>query len=110
MIQTFDSKDDFTNLLNNLSDKYIIIDFSAKWCIPCKRVFPEYEKMSEKDEFIKNCYFYKVDVDELSELSEHLGVSKMPTFQIYYNGEKTFEVIGTKLNELEEFLLKSISQ
>tara|TARA_B100001758_G_C17794757_1_gene296590 strand:+ start:50 stop:385 length:336 start_codon:yes stop_codon:yes gene_type:complete len=109
MIQQFDSLDDFNNLIDNVSDKYIVIDFSASWCIPCKKVYPEYEKLSEQDEYIKNCYFYKVDVDELSDLSEHLGVSRMPTFLIYYNKEKVYEMTGTKLSNIETFLSEAIS-
>lgn len=45
--------------------------------------------------------FYKVDVDEQSEIAASAQIKSMPTFAFYKNGQKIDEVIGAappKLN------------
>lgn len=108
MIQTFDSEAHYHNVLKQVGgNKYIIINFSATWCIPCKRVAPLYESLSEEDSLMTKCYFYKVDVDEHSEIAEICEAKKMPTFQVYKNQEKVFESIGPNLDDLKKFLLSN---
>lgn len=38
--------------------------------------------------------FYKIDVDETSDVSSELGIRAMPTFLLFKNGEKIAEVVG----------------
>lgn len=38
--------------------------------------------------------FIKIDVDELPELSQELGIRAMPTFILFKNNEKVEEVVG----------------
>ena len=62
MIQTFDSEEHYHNVLKQVSsNKYVIINFSAIWCIPCKKVAPLYESLREEDSLMTKCYFYKID-------------------------------------------------
>ena len=64
------------------SGKSICIQFSAKWCGPCKRILP---KMNELAEGIKQVSFYYIDVDEWEELSgeEDFNIKQLPTFVFY---------------------------
>lgn len=41
----------------------MVIDFSAKWCGPCKMMEPALRAMADK---YPNVDFIKIDVDELS--------------------------------------------
>lgn len=82
------SKDDFTAALKN---EAVLIDFFAEWCGPCKAISPQIEKLSEQYENIK---FFKVDVDKLSEVAAENGISAMPTFLFFKNGEKVETVRG----------------
>lgn len=52
---------DLNQILNN--NKYVVIDFTATWCGPCRMITPILEQLSTKFE---NVVFVKVDVDELS--------------------------------------------
>ena len=58
----------------------ILLDFSAQWCGPCKRVTPLIEKM---DEEFQSVTMFKIDVDEADPtLLERYEIQAMPTFII----------------------------
>ena len=88
------------NKLNEISkDKKVIIDFFATWCGPCKKIAPEYLKLSEEYKEIEFC---KCDVDESSELSEAFNVNALPTFIFLLNGKVINTVEGSDINELKK--------
>lgn len=45
--------------------------------------------------------FYKVDVDQVPDLAQELGVRAMPTFQLFKNGEKIEEIVGANPQALK---------
>lgn len=48
--------------------------------------------------------FYKVDVDEVTDVAGELGVRAMPTFYFFKKGEKAGEVVGANPAALKVFL------
>lgn len=71
----------------------VIIDWMAKWCRKCIYLKPKLEKLAA--EFYPKIKFYYVDVNEVSQaLVQRGGILKMPTIQLWKNGEKQAEVIG----------------
>ena len=50
--------------------------------------------------------FGKVDVDANDETAATCGVSAMPTFQFYLNGEKFDELVGASVEKLKAMLEK----
>lgn len=72
-----------------------IIDFSAQWCGPCKRMKPEYEKA---EEFIKslgiNLPFYTVDVDEEDQIAVDYSIESMPTLILIKEGDTVSKKTG----------------
>ncbi|CAG8972666.1 hypothetical protein HYALB_00009306 [Hymenoscyphus albidus] len=71
--------------------KIVILDCFATWCGPCKVIAPTVVKFS--DEF-PSIHFVKIDVDEVPDVAQELGVRAMPTFLIFKDGEKVGEVVG----------------
>ncbi len=49
-----------------------------------------------------------MDVDKLNDLSKECDVRRMPTFQLYRDGEKIAQVAEPKPNDLVEFLAKAL--
>lgn len=48
-----------------------------------------------------NARFYKLDVDQVSDVAAELGIRAMPTFLLFKNGEKVGEVVGANPKALE---------
>uniref|UniRef100_A0A8C5LN11 Thioredoxin domain-containing protein n=1 Tax=Leptobrachium leishanense TaxID=445787 RepID=A0A8C5LN11_9ANUR len=90
-------KEEFTAITAKCG-KLIVIDFTASWCGPCKTIAPVFEQCS-KD--FPNAEFYKVDVDDLSDVAEQCGIRAMPTFIFYKNGQRIDDLRGANTTELK---------
>lgn len=97
------SGSDFKELLKS-SKKYVIVDFSAKWCGPCKKIAPKFKDLSEKYHHIT---FVKVDVDEVESLTTKYNITCMPTFLVFAPGRTKPEynpIEGADLSKIENML------
>ena len=77
----------------------------ATWCGPCKVIAPHIVKMSNT---YPDARFYKLDVDEVPDVAQELGVRAMPTFMVFRNGEKVGEVVGANQKSLEALVDKEV--
>lgn len=87
------SHKEYEELIKQASDedRITLVDFTAVWCGPCLRIAPTFADWSEQ---FPNVSFLKVDVDELSETSESVGISCMPTFKFYKKGQIVHSIEG----------------
>ena len=67
---------DKTNFDSETSSGYVVIDFFAEWCGPCKMQGPVLEQLSTKYQDIKWC---KIDIDENASLAAKFDVRSIPT-------------------------------
>jgi thioredoxin 1 len=81
----------------------VCLSFSASWCGPCKMIAPFFQELSAK---YTSLTFIKVDVDELEEISTEAGISAMPSFYIYKNGQIVDKLVGASKEKLEELIKK----
>ncbi len=87
---------------------YVVVDFFAKWCGPCKKLAPQFEYLSLQEKY-KNIIFCKVDVDEVNEVADLCEVSSLPTIVAFDKGGIYDSVIGSdieKINLLIDDLIK----
>lgn len=63
----------------------VVIDFSATWCGPCKKIAPIIEELAAEYEGKVN--IFKCDVDENDELTSKYGIRNVPTV-IFLKGEE----------------------
>lgn len=82
----------------NTSD-LVVVDFSAVWCGPCKRIAPYFEELARKNTSV---VFVHVDIDELKHLPDRQDIQVVPTFK-FFKGKKLVSSItgvdGSKLLE-----------
>lgn len=88
--------------------KFIFVDFYATWCSPCKNIYPELLKLSNKQTHV---LFIKVDVSEQEELTDKYKVNSLPTFMIFNVGCMDVNIppiIGANYNLIKQALQKLI--
>ena len=84
---------------------FLVVDFWASWCGPCKMMSPVIESLAKK--YKGEIVFGKVNVDENPSLAEKFKIMSIPTLIIFKKGEKVDEIIGARPQTLiEEKLLK----
>jgi len=83
----------------------VLVDFYADWCMPCLTMSPIVEEISEKmSDKIK---VGKVDVGENKEIAEKWGVSSIPNFILFKEGEQKDQFTGSMTAEELEEKIKS---
>ncbi|MEA3276450.1 MAG: thioredoxin [Pseudomonadota bacterium] len=72
------NKDNFEQTITD-SD-FVIVDFWAPWCGPCRSFAPVYDKVSEDHGDI---VFAKVNTEEEQEIAAHFQIRSIPTLMIF---------------------------
>ncbi|KAJ3482291.1 hypothetical protein NLI96_g7079 [Meripilus lineatus] len=69
----------------------VMIVFWVEWCEPSKAIIPFFARLSDT---YQDFSFAKVDVKELPELAEEMGIRVTPTFIFFENGHTVTRVVG----------------
>jgi thioredoxin 1 len=85
---------EYQSLVQNNPNKLIVLDLSAQWCGPCKRIAPAYNQLAQK---MPNIIFCKADIDECEDLARTFNVSAVPTFGFVRNGNIVNTVKGANI-------------
>ncbi len=75
----------------------VLIDFWAPWCKFCLMIAPAVEELADElDGRVKVCKF---NCDEAEDLAVSYGVSSIPAFMLFENGEKKDMLVGAMSKE-----------
>lgn len=80
------------------------VDFYADWCGPCRMLAPVIDKVAHEVSGVK---FLKVNVEDMQDAVEKLGISSIPTLILFKNGKEVDRFVGVKD---AEFIKKFVSK
>lgn len=76
------------------SDKPVLVDFYATWCMPCKTLAPVMDAIAR--EYEGQAKVVKVDIDKSKELVGQYGVRVVPTVVLFHQGKQVQKWTGAK--------------
>lgn len=74
------------------TDKLLVLDFGATWCMPCKTVAAVLTDLSQT--YADRVVLGKVDVDDNPDLVSKYGIRNVPTIFMVRNGEVVDKMVG----------------
>jgi thioredoxin 1 len=88
------------------SEKPVLVDFWAPWCMPCKIIAPSVEKIA--DEMKDEIRVMKANIDESPEIATELSILNIPTLVLFKDGQELARIIGVNSKEAIEKKIKSL--
>lgn len=88
----------FETELTAAERRLVVVDFSAEWCGPCKRIAPFYDELSTR---FPRAVFLKVDVDTCPTTAALHSITAMPTFMFVRSKEVLEKLQGADNAVLE---------
>ena len=96
-LNTFDELGELAN-----KHEWLLLDFWAPWCAPCKVMNPVLEKFSELN---PDNAVIKVDVDQKHEIAAKFGVRAIPTLVLLRRDQFMGQETGSRsLNDLNKWI------
>ena len=83
------------------TEGYVLIDFGATWCGPCKAIAPFFNSLKDKYPSIK---FLKIDIDENQEMARKYNINNIPAFILFKDGLEKDRLVGANKVKLEEMV------
>jgi thioredoxin 1 len=76
------------------SERTVLVDFWADWCVPCHMVAPVVEEIAREES--ARLKVAKLDVDANPETARRYNVMSIPTLIVFSGGEERARVVGAR--------------
>lgn len=74
------------------SGNAVLVEFSAPWCVYCRRLAPALESVAE--EYKDTLVFTAINIDDEPELAEAEAIEVVPTLLIYHSGQVLGSIVA----------------
>ena len=81
---------DYNTAIKNQT--YVLVDFNATWCAPCKKMLPWLTALAEEKK--SDLELLKIDADQNAQLLAEKGIKGIPYLELYKNGELIWKQNG----------------
>jgi len=82
-MQILKNEKEFDEFIKN--NNFVVVDFFANWCGPCKMMSPNLEEV-QNDKDYQDVKIVKVDVDENMELANRYQIYSIPALYFFKGG------------------------
>jgi len=90
------------------TDKPLIVDFWAPWCMPCKVTKPILEALART--YAARVDFLALDADASEEVVKHYKVYGIPTVVAFSNGSEQARVSGAQNKAVYQQVFESLAE
>ena len=74
------------------NNRYVVANFSASFCKPCKDIYPFIEELALNNQHIT---FLKIDIENGYQISDHYDITSIHYFKFYKMGSELTSYCGT---------------
>lgn len=75
-----------------LSDKPVLVDFWAEWCVPCRIIEPAFRALSEQ--YSDRIKFGRLNTDENPRIPTKYNIMGIPTLLLFKDGKVVDQIVG----------------
>jgi thioredoxin 1 len=93
------------NFSNKVKSGFVLVDFWASWCIPCKLMTPVLNELADETE--GKVSIGKLNVDEAEATASKFSVRSIPTLILFKNGKEIHRFVGVKT---KDYLLRELDR
>lgn len=87
------------------SNDKVVVKYFADWCGNCRLFSPKYKRLSSDDRF-EGVAFLDINAEQNPEARKAGGVSNLPYFAIFKNGELVEGFAGSKEDAVVDLISK----
>ncbi len=74
------------------SDKPVLVDFWADWCVPCRMIEPAFKALAEQ--YSGKIKFGRLNTDENPRVPTQYNIMGIPTIMLFKDGKVVDQIVG----------------
>jgi thioredoxin 1 len=87
------------------TNKYLLLFFTASWCGPCKRIYPQLQELNSKlNKDLIQIYKIQIDDDNNDEICKIFNVESVPSFYLMKDKECINTLKGADIDGIKKML------